>query len=177
MAVSIMRLVPCQIYAVPELMKIQSAPRKPGNKEWSVRDNIVNSTRLLVPSKERTNKCNFYKIICILYLTSWRVRLNNGQLSGVLHFNGSYLFIDHWHNDVRHNHMQIICIAYYCSLPVLVGFQSSTKRYVERWVLQMQQGVIWKWTLYLVENIKARRDWPLWWEFTGDRWSPLTKGQ
>ena len=27
------------------------------------------------------------------------------------------------------------------------------------------------------ENIKARRHWPLWGEFTGDRWIPLTKGQ
>ena len=27
------------------------------------------------------------------------------------------------------------------------------------------------------ENIKARRHWPLWEEFTGDRWTPLTKGQ
>ena len=27
------------------------------------------------------------------------------------------------------------------------------------------------------ENIKAPRHWPLWGEFTGDRWSSLTKGQ
>ena len=27
------------------------------------------------------------------------------------------------------------------------------------------------------ENIKASRHWPLWWDFTGDRWTPLTKGQ
>ena len=27
------------------------------------------------------------------------------------------------------------------------------------------------------ENIKAPRHWPLWGEFTGDRWIPLTKGQ
>ena len=27
------------------------------------------------------------------------------------------------------------------------------------------------------ENIKAPRHWPLWGEFTGDRWTPLTKGQ
>ena len=27
------------------------------------------------------------------------------------------------------------------------------------------------------ENIKAPRHWPLWVEFTGDRWIPLTKGQ
>ena len=27
------------------------------------------------------------------------------------------------------------------------------------------------------ENIKAPRHWPLWWEFTGDRWIPRTKGQ
>ena len=26
------------------------------------------------------------------------------------------------------------------------------------------------------ENIKAPRHWPLWEEFTGDRWVPLTKG-
>ena len=27
------------------------------------------------------------------------------------------------------------------------------------------------------ENIKAPRNWPLWGEFAGDRWIPLTKGQ
>ena len=27
------------------------------------------------------------------------------------------------------------------------------------------------------ENIKAARHWPLWWEFTCDRWIPRTKGQ
>ena len=27
------------------------------------------------------------------------------------------------------------------------------------------------------ENIKAPRHWPLWWEFTGYRWIPCTKGQ
>ena len=27
------------------------------------------------------------------------------------------------------------------------------------------------------ENIKAPRDWPLWGEFTGDRWISRTKGQ
>ena len=27
------------------------------------------------------------------------------------------------------------------------------------------------------ENIKALRHWPLWWEFTGDRWIPRIKGQ
>ena len=27
------------------------------------------------------------------------------------------------------------------------------------------------------ENIKAPRHWPLWWEFTGDRWIPRTNGQ
>ena len=27
------------------------------------------------------------------------------------------------------------------------------------------------------ENIKALRHWPLWWESTGNRWIPLTKGQ
>ena len=27
------------------------------------------------------------------------------------------------------------------------------------------------------ENIKAARNWPLWGEFTGDRWIPRTKGQ
>ena len=27
------------------------------------------------------------------------------------------------------------------------------------------------------ENIKAPRHWPLWGEFTDDRWIPLTKGQ
>ena len=27
------------------------------------------------------------------------------------------------------------------------------------------------------ENIKASRHWPLWGEFTGDRWIPRTKGQ
>ena len=27
------------------------------------------------------------------------------------------------------------------------------------------------------ENIKAPRHWPLWGEFTGDRWIPRTKGQ
>ena len=27
------------------------------------------------------------------------------------------------------------------------------------------------------ENIKALRHWPLWGEFTGDRWIPHTKGQ
>ena len=27
------------------------------------------------------------------------------------------------------------------------------------------------------ENIKAPRNWPLWGEFTGDRWIPRTKGQ
>ena len=27
------------------------------------------------------------------------------------------------------------------------------------------------------ENIKALRHWPLWGEFTGDRWIPCTKGQ
>ena len=27
------------------------------------------------------------------------------------------------------------------------------------------------------ENIKAPRYWPLWGEFTGDRWIPRTKGQ
>ena len=27
------------------------------------------------------------------------------------------------------------------------------------------------------ENIKAPRHWPLWGEFTGDRWIPHTKGQ
>ena len=27
------------------------------------------------------------------------------------------------------------------------------------------------------ENIKAPRHWPLWGEFTGDRWTPCTKGQ
>ena len=27
------------------------------------------------------------------------------------------------------------------------------------------------------ENIQALRHWPLWGEFTGDRWIPLTKGQ
>ena len=26
-------------------------------------------------------------------------------------------------------------------------------------------------------NIKAPRHWPLWWEFTGDRWIPRTNGQ
>ena len=29
----------------------------------------------------------------------------------------------------------------------------------------------------LKENIKAPRHWPLWGEFTGDRWIPRTKGQ
>ena len=29
----------------------------------------------------------------------------------------------------------------------------------------------------LKENIKAPRLWPLWGEFTGDRWIPRTKGQ
>ena len=28
-----------------------------------------------------------------------------------------------------------------------------------------------------IKNIKAPRHWPLWGEFTGDRWIPLTKGQ
>ena len=27
------------------------------------------------------------------------------------------------------------------------------------------------------ESIKAPRHWPLWWEFTGHRWIPRTKGQ
>ena len=27
------------------------------------------------------------------------------------------------------------------------------------------------------ENIKAPRHWPLWGEFTGDRWIPRTNGQ
>ena len=27
------------------------------------------------------------------------------------------------------------------------------------------------------ENIKAPRHWPLWGEFTGDRWIPRAKGQ
>ena len=27
------------------------------------------------------------------------------------------------------------------------------------------------------ENIKSPRHWPLWGEFTGDRWIPRTKGQ
>ena len=27
------------------------------------------------------------------------------------------------------------------------------------------------------ENVKAPRHWPLWGEFTGDRWIPHTKGQ
>ena len=27
------------------------------------------------------------------------------------------------------------------------------------------------------ENIKGPRHWPLWGEFTGDRWIPRTKGQ
>ena len=27
------------------------------------------------------------------------------------------------------------------------------------------------------ENLKAPRHWPLWGEFTGDRWIPHTKGQ
>ena len=27
------------------------------------------------------------------------------------------------------------------------------------------------------ENIKAQRRWPLWGEFTGDRWIPRTEGQ
>ena len=27
------------------------------------------------------------------------------------------------------------------------------------------------------ENINAPRHWPLWGEFTGDRWIPLSKGQ
>ena len=27
------------------------------------------------------------------------------------------------------------------------------------------------------ENIKAPRQWPLWGEFTGNRWIPRTKGQ
>ena len=27
------------------------------------------------------------------------------------------------------------------------------------------------------QNIKAPRHWPLWGEFTGDRWIPHTKGQ
>ena len=30
---------------------------------------------------------------------------------------------------------------------------------------------------YIKENIKAPRHWPLWGEFTGDRWIPRTKGQ
>ena len=29
----------------------------------------------------------------------------------------------------------------------------------------------------IMENIKALRHWPLWGEFTGDRWIPRTKGQ
>ena len=35
-------------------------------------------------------------------------------------------------------------------------------------------------TIYSVsdkENLKAPRLWPLWGEFTGDRWIPRTKGQ
>ena len=31
--------------------------------------------------------------------------------------------------------------------------------------------------LQIKENIKALRHWPLWGEFTGDRWIPHTKGQ
>ena len=27
------------------------------------------------------------------------------------------------------------------------------------------------------ENMNDPRHWPLWWEFTGDRWIPRTKGQ
>ena len=30
---------------------------------------------------------------------------------------------------------------------------------------------------HIKENIKASRHWPLWGDFTGDRWIPLTKGQ
>ena len=30
---------------------------------------------------------------------------------------------------------------------------------------------------HIKENFKAQRHWPLWGEFTGDRWIPLTKGQ
>ena len=30
---------------------------------------------------------------------------------------------------------------------------------------------------HIKENIKAPRYWPLWGEFTGDRWIPRTKGQ
>ena len=29
----------------------------------------------------------------------------------------------------------------------------------------------------ITENLKAPRHWPLWREFTGDRWIPSTKGQ
>ena len=31
--------------------------------------------------------------------------------------------------------------------------------------------------VFRTENIKAPRHWPLWGEFTGDRWIPRTKGQ
>ena len=36
------------------------------------------------------------------------------------------------------------------------------------------------WTVYsdaVKENIKGPRHWPLWGEFTGDRWIPRTNGQ
>ena len=63
---------------------------------------------------------------------------------------------------------------------IIAGFW-DTAGGVSSWTLQWRhnghdctQPVI---QAQIKENIKAPRYWPLWWEFTGDRWIPRTKGQ
>ena len=47
------------------------------------------------------------------------------------------------------------------------GIKSQASRVFTQWFVQGQ----------IKENIKALRHWPLWGEFTGDRWIPRIKGQ
>ena len=68
----------------------------------------------------------------------------------------------------------------YSSYPYFIKFLITVSPYWARWRLKSSASPLFTQPFlqaHIKENIKAPRHWPLWAEFTDDRWIPRTKGQ
>ena len=77
------------------------------------------------------------------------------------------------------NHQVFSCFALSCAL-LWLGVHITMTSYWARWRLKSPVSRLFTQTLIqaqIKENINAPRHWPLWGEFTGDRWILRTKDQ
>ena len=107
-----------------------------------------------------------------------------------LSMGGELVFISQWNQSIviitfkfgkyiRLTMCLSVCLSVFVENIIVVQFITMTSQWA-RWRLKSPASRLFTQVFIqtqIKENIKALRHWPLWGEFTGDRWMPRTKGQ